>query len=146
MERRTFIKAGCMACMSIGFVGTLLESCVSVKYVNGSLGNDGVSLDLKEFENGKKGIRQYVIVRHDDLQFPICVYYIAANQYTALLMRCTHQGAELQVSGDTLTCSAHGSEFDKTGKVLQAPASEDLRSFPVTIDNNKLFIDLRKKV
>ncbi len=144
MDRKTFIKAGCLACTSIGLLSTLLESCVSVKYVNGQLSNDGITIDIKEFENAKRGNRQYVIVRHDDLQFPICVYYIAANQYSALLMRCTHQGAELQVSGDTLTCAAHGSEFNKLGKVLQSPATEDLRSFPVTIDGGRLFIDLRK--
>ncbi len=135
-----------MACISVGFLGTMLESCVAVKYVNGRLDKDGIWLDLKEFLTAKKATRQYVIVRHDDLQFPICVYFIAANQYSALLMRCSHQGAELQVSGDTLTCSAHGSEFDKMGKVLQSPASEDLRSFPVTIKGDRLFIDLRKKV
>src|ERR1044072_7427179 len=131
MDRKTFIKAGCLACTSISLLGTILESCTTVRYAGGELNENGMLLDLKEFE-AKKGHRSYVIARHDDLQYPICVYRINETEYNALLMQCTHQGAELQVSGDQLTCPAHGSEFDKWGKVIQAPASADLRSFPVT--------------
>ncbi len=109
------------------------------------MNTNGILLDIKEFETAKKDFRPYVIVRHDDLQFPICLYRIDDKNYSALLMRCSHQGAELQVSGDMLTCSAHGSEFDKWGKVMQAPASENLRTFPVSLEGGKIFIDLRKK-
>ena len=110
------------------------------------MGENGITIGLKDFETPKKGFREYVVVRHESLQFPVCVYRLDNNNYSALLMRCTHQGAELQVSGDVLTCSAHGSEFSKTGKVLQSPASEDLRTFPVSVTGDQLFIDLRKKV
>ena len=47
-------------------------------------------------------------------------------------------------AGDYLQCPAHGSEYDNRGKVTNGPADKDLRTFPVTIDNNQLFIDLRK--
>jgi nitrite reductase/ring-hydroxylating ferredoxin subunit len=144
MDRSTFIKAGCFACTSVSFLGTVLQSCTSVKYTTGKMNENGLLVDLKEFKT-KKGVRSYVIVRHEDLQYPVCVYRVEENKYNALLMRCTHQGAELQVSGDQLTCPAHGSSFDKSGKVTQAPASTDLRSFPVTIVNEQLFIDLRKQ-
>ena len=144
MDRRKFIKAGCLACTSIGFAATLLESCAPVKYTSGTLTDNGLLVDLSDFDT-KKGKNSYVIIRHDDLQYPICVYRIDDRNYSALLMRCTHQGAELQVAGDQLTCPAHGSEFDKYGKVTQSPAAADLRSFPVTVANNQLFIDLRKQ-
>lgn len=146
MDRKTFIKAACLACTSIGFVSSLLQSCTSVRYVTGGLNENGMLLDLKEFETNKDSHRSYVIVWHNDLQFPICVYRINETQFSALLMQCTHQGAELQVAGDQLTCPAHGSEFDKWGKVVQSPASTHLRSFPTSIENNQLFIDLRKRV
>ncbi len=109
------------------------------------MNENGLLIDLKEFKNGKDDYRPYVVVRHDDLQYPICVYHIKDDVYSALLLRCTHQGAELQVAGEQLTCPAHGSEFNKQGKVMQGPASADLRSFPVTVANNQLFIDLRKQ-
>jgi nitrite reductase/ring-hydroxylating ferredoxin subunit len=145
MNRRTFLKRGCIASIRLGFLSTAVESCSPVKYVSGSMNDNGIVVDLKEFEMNKKGYFPYVIVRHDSLQFPICVYRISAVEYSALLMRCSHQGAELQVAGDRLVCPAHGSEFDKKGKTTQPPAATDLRSFPVTIKNDQLFIDLRKQ-
>jgi Rieske Fe-S protein len=60
-------------------------------------------------------------------------------------MQCSHQGAELQASGDRLTCPAHGSEFDNKGFAQQGPADQALRSFPTTINGETLFIDLRKQ-
>jgi nitrite reductase/ring-hydroxylating ferredoxin subunit len=144
MDRKTFIKTGCIACTSVGLLSALMESCSPVKYTTGNREANGLSLDIKEFDTAKEKHRQYVIVQHPDLQFPVCVYRLDDGRYSALLMRCTHQGAELQVSGDHLTCPAHGSAFNKYGKVMQSPASEDLRSFPVSIVNEKLFIDLRK--
>lgn len=145
MDRKTFIKAGCVACTSIGFLSTILQSCASVKYAKGDLIENGVVVNLNEFARAKGKSRSYVIVRHDDLQYPICVYRIDDAQYMAMLMKCTHQGAELQVSGDQLTCPAHGSSFTKWGKVVQGPAASDLRTFPVSVRDEKLFIDLRTK-
>jgi Rieske Fe-S protein len=60
-------------------------------------------------------------------------------------MRCTHQGTELQASGDVLQCSAHGSEFNNRGQVRSGPASTNLRTFPVVINQDEIFIDLRKQ-
>jgi Rieske Fe-S protein len=145
MDRRSFIKKGCIACVGLTVLGTVMQSCTTVKYVTGNMTENGITVDLKEFATPKKGQTPYVIVRHEDLQYPICVYRISATQYSALLMQCTHQGAELQVAGDRLVCPAHGSEFDKMGKTTQPPAMTDLRSFAVVIKNDQLFIDLRKQ-
>lgn len=134
--------------MGMAMALPLLQSCAGLKYATGTLNDNGMLLPLAEFDiKGKDANthRPYVIARHDDLKYPICVYRLTDNSYSALLMSCSHQGAELQVSGDRLTCPAHGSEFDKKGQVLQSPASEPLRSFPVTIQGNQLFIDLRKQ-
>jgi nitrite reductase/ring-hydroxylating ferredoxin subunit len=145
MERKDFIKTSCIACMGMALGATLLQSCVGTKYAKGTRNENGILLDLKEFETEKKEQRPYVIVRHDDLTFPVCVYRLGDDKYSALLMQCTHQGVELQASGDQLTCPAHGSAFDKMGKVTQSPAGKPLRTFPVTIVNGQLFIDLRKQ-
>jgi Rieske Fe-S protein len=58
-------------------------------------------------------------------------------------MRCSHQGAELQVFGDKLQCPAHGSEFDNKGGVQSGPADIKLRTFAVVIENNQLKISLK---
>jgi len=88
--------------------------------------------------------RQYIIVRNEQLEFPIYLYRFSDADYAALWMKCTHKGAELTASGDHLHCPSHGSEFDSKGKVSQGPAEDDLRSFRVFTDNDKIFIDLRK--
>ena len=148
MQRREFIKNSCSACLSLTVLSTLVSSCVATKYISGELGKDGLTISKDEFKVKQKGGTAYssfIIVRNDALQFPICVYRLNENEYSALWMKCTHQRAELQASGDVLQCPAHGSEFNSKGQVTNGPAGANLRTFPVTVTNNELFIDLRKQ-
>ena len=147
MNRRDFIVNSCTACLGATAVSGLLSSCSTTRYTSGTIGKDGITVSAEEFKlnkKGKGGYRPYIIVRNESLQYPIYVYRFGETEYSAVWMRCTHQGAELQASGDQLQCSAHGSEFNNKGKVTGGPADKDLRSFPVTVNNNELFIDLRK--
>jgi len=146
MDRREFIKNSCTACLSATIIGAMIPSCTATRYISGTLGKDGLFVDTNEFvtkQNGKTIYRSFLIVRNDALQYPVCVYRFNDNEYSALWMRCTHQGTELQASGDRLQCTAHGSEFDNNGSVKTGPADRSLRSFPVTVSNNQLFIDMR---
>lgn len=148
MKRREFIVSGCSACLSATALTGLLSSCNPTHYISGRLNQDGVMVDTEDFkfkQNGKVSYRPYIIVRNEELKFPICVYRFTDSDYSALWMQCAHQGAEVQVSGSYLQCPAHGSEYDNRGHVTNGPATSDLRTFPVTVTNNQLFIDLRKK-
>ena len=148
MNRKDFIINSCAACLSATGLTGLLSSCTSTQYISGKLNNDGVLINTDDFNiirSGKTAYRSFIIVRNDALQYPICVYRFSESEYSALWMQCSHQGAELQASGDFLQCTAHGSEFSNKGRVTNGPADKDLRSFPVTINNGQLFIDLRKK-
>jgi Rieske Fe-S protein len=148
MKRREFIMNSCQACLSAGVIAGLLTSCRSTKYITGKLNNDGLTLtndDFKITQNGKTSYRPYLVIRNEELKFPICVYRFSEQEYSALWMQCSHQGAEVQVSGSFLQCPAHGSEFDNRGFVTNGPATRDLRSFPITVSGNQIFIDLRKK-
>lgn len=146
MDRKSFLKKACTVCVGLPVMSGLLSGCGSARFVSGNMGNDGIYVDTADFiSDDKKGFRSYIIVRNDLLKFPICVYRFSDQLYSALWMECTHQGAELGVSGDYLHCPAHGSEFDKNGTVTGGPADKNLRTFPVTVDQQKLFIDLRKK-
>ncbi|WP_345330046.1 Rieske (2Fe-2S) protein [Mucilaginibacter defluvii] len=84
------------------------------------------------------------MIRHESLRFPICLFRNGTDSFTALWMQCSHQGAELQVAGNQLTCPAHGSAFDHLGNVVDGPAARALRTFPVSLRDSELFIDLRK--
>ena len=129
-------------------LSTFIVGCVGTKYIPGKLGKDGLFLSKDDFTVKQKGGTAYssfIIIRNDALQFPVCVYRFNDNEYSALWMKCTHQGAELQASGDVLQCPAHGSEFNSRGQVKNGPAGANLRTFPVTVTNNEIFIDLRKQ-
>ena len=94
----------------------LLNGCAGTKYVTAPIEGSDMVVPLSSFEiikNNETQYRRYVVVQNDTLQFPICVYRISAESYTALWMKCTHQGTELHAFGDRLQCPAHGSEFTK---------------------------------
>lgn len=148
MKRRDFIISSCSACLSASALAGLLSSCKSTQYVPGKLDPNGILVNTDDFKitkNGKTSYRSYIVVRNEELKFPICVYRFSDTNYSALWMQCAHQGAEVQVSGSYLQCPAHGSEYDNKGRVTNGPATRNLKTFPVTVANNQLFIDLRKK-
>jgi Rieske Fe-S protein len=147
MDRKEFLKTCGIGCMAMVGAATLLEGCAGPKFLSANIEGSDMMLTVADFEINKKGGRQYrkyIILQNEKLQYPICVYRISEREYHALWMRCTHQGAELQVFGDRLQCPAHGSEFTHKGTVHNGPADTGLRTFPVVIDGHQLKIDLRQ--
>ena len=146
MDRKQFIKTCGFACVAATGLGSVLQSCASPRTVMATLGESELMFPESHFEivrNGKKKFKKYLVVQHERLLFPICVYRLGENNYSAVHMKCSHQGAELQVFGDKLQCPAHGSEFSNHGKVLNAPADTDLRTFAVKTENNNIKIILK---
>src|SRR5688572_2826485 len=141
MDRRSFTKT-CVLCLT-GAAVLPLSGCQSTFYTTGSVEPNGISVLKSDFTFMKKDqpvLRDYIIVRNDAMEFPIYLYRFSDNEYAAMLMKCTHQGNELQASGDHLHCSAHGSEFNNRGEVAQGPAEKNLRTFKVTPQGEKIFI------
>lgn len=142
MKRKEFLKTCGFACLGGAAMTSLLEGCSSGKSISGTIDHSDLVIPVTAFSH-KDGYRKYVVVEHEKLKYPVCVYRFSETEYTALLMRCTHQGAELQVFGARLQCPAHGSEFTNKGVVKTGPADTNLRSFPVTMLNNQLYISLK---
>ena len=86
--------------------------------------------------------RKYVLLKSDKFNFPICIFKIGEDTYSALLMECTHNGCELQPQGDNLLCPCHGSEFSNKGVVQNPPAEENLKTFTIKTDNENIYIQL----
>ncbi len=59
---------------------------------------------------------------------------------------CTHEDARLctgSLKDEYVKCPLHGSRFNiKTGKVMDDPADEDLRTYPLRIEDNQILICL----
>jgi nitrite reductase/ring-hydroxylating ferredoxin subunit len=59
---------------------------------------------------------------------------------------CTHQGCSLadgKLTGTTVTCPCHGSEFNVTnGDVLHGPAREPVRSYPLRVEDGVIRADV----
>jgi Rieske Fe-S protein len=145
MDRRDFLRSCGYACLGGIGLAAALQSCTTSKMVGGTIAGSFLVVDRTAFETVRDGetlYRKYIVVHNDELQFPVCVYRFSENDYTALYMQCTHQGAELQAFGDKLQCPAHGSEFSNRGQVENGPATAPLRTFPVTIGTNELKISL----
>lgn len=147
MNRKEFIKQCGFACLGVVSLSALVESCTASRQLNVPINeNNRMQVPLSAFiassKNDQVQYKRYIIVRNDRLNYPIVVFRNTTNDYTALLLRCSHQFNELNVNGDLLTCPAHGSEFNANGEVVHGPAEDKLRSFVTTVDAQNLFIHL----
>ncbi len=61
---------------------------------------------------------------------------------------CTHEFASLSegyVDGDAIECPLHQARFHiPTGKVLDLPADEDLRTYPVKLEGEDIYVDVAR--
>ena len=59
---------------------------------------------------------------------------------------CTHDGGSLdqgELMDDVIECPRHGAQFCVTdGRVLSLPAVVPLRTFPVTIEGNDIYVEV----
>lgn len=146
MKRKEFLKTCSLGCLGLIAGVSGLSSCAGTRYLQAALEEDFMLVPQEAFlinQDGQSTYRQYVVAYNDILQYPIAVFRFSETEYRALLMRCTHQGTELQVFGDRFQCPAHGSEFTNTGSVQNGPADSPLKAFPVQIEATILKINLR---
>ena len=140
-SRREFIKgmvgASAAVCCGLG-VTSILESCATTNHLQVPITGTRIEIDSALFLE-----KNYVVITNSQLPAPI---YILKNgdSYQASLMLCTHKQCELNITGATLTCPCHGAEFSAKGTLLQGPAETDLQNFTVSVENNKIIIDLKK--
>jgi len=139
MDRQEFLKTCGMACLTSIGVASLLQSCATTQhFAKNEIVGEYLQVSLSEFTENRK----YVLVRAEQLTYPIYLYQISATEYSAAWMQCTHLGAELSAHGELMSCPAHGSEFDKLGNVTQGPAQSNLRKFKTKIENQNILIHL----
>lgn len=140
MNRRSFLKSSCNIC-AFGSAGLMLPGLSGCAVTQGSLNTEVVEkkihIPLQLFD--KSSLQ---MVRPKGWYYDIAVQKNDHQNYTAILMQCTHQENQLTKEGSRFYCSLHGSQFDLSGKVKKGPATETLVNYATSISNNELIIHL----
>ena len=146
MDRKEFIKTCGYACLGGTALVALLQSCASTNYfAQTAFEENRILIKKTEFlktEKEKIAERKFVLVKTEKFGYPIGIYKINENEYSALLLQCTHKGCELQPHGNFLVCPCHGSEFTNKGVVQNPPAEQNLKTFKTSTDNENIYIYL----
>ena len=72
---------------------------------------------------------------------------LADGGFLALSRTCTHLGCTVPwvAAQNKFICPCHSSEFDMMGEVISPPAPRALDIFEITIENNIVKVDTRKR-
>jgi cytochrome b6-f complex iron-sulfur subunit len=138
-NRKDFLKS--LGIITVGACcgGSLLSlgGCASVPHVAGTRNKDILTVKKSDFAESNS-----IQISHSSLKAPVFLHKVNENEYTAVLMLCTHKDCELNPAGTILSCPCHGSEFATDGKVLQGPAEVSLEKYKVTVDSENISIQL----
>jgi 3-phenylpropionate/trans-cinnamate dioxygenase ferredoxin subunit len=76
----------------------------------------------------------------------ICLARLADGQVFAIDDTCTHEQIELSdgtLDDDVVECPLHGSCFSvRTGEVTGLPATEPVATYPVTVEDGEVFVEV----
>tara|TARA_Y100001970_G_scaffold162264_1_gene198380 strand:+ start:4829 stop:5149 length:321 start_codon:yes stop_codon:yes gene_type:complete len=93
----------------------------------------------------ESGIEVEDILRFDHNNKTYCIYKLE-DGFFATDGFCTHEDVHLEdglVIDDEIECPMHQGTFNvKTGKAISPPACEDLKTYPVKVDNGKILIKI----
>ena len=85
------------------------------------------------------------LIRFDHGDKTFCVYRIE-DGYFATDGICTHEAVHLEdglVMDDEIECPMHQGIFNiKTGEAVSPPACDNLKTYPVKIENDMIYIDI----
>jgi cytochrome b6-f complex iron-sulfur subunit len=73
-------------------------------------------------------------VRVSGTNTPIALVNEGNDNYTALSLICTHQGATVQWTGQVFICPNHGAEFASDGHWIGGQPTSNLVSYPTSYD------------
>jgi Rieske Fe-S protein len=130
MQRRDFLKNACTLCIGTAILGISLDATAKKqKPLKLPIVDGKIFLPLAEFTTLNTS---QIIIRNKNLDADILVVKNETD-FHALEMLCSHQRIPLSFQNQKLICSAHGSQFDLQGNVLQEPAIHSLHKLQTAI-------------
>lgn len=139
-SRRVFIKTISFAATAVAVADGMfgMISCTAGRYASFEIIQNRIRVKKSEVSQ-----ERFFMLRPDTLPAPIYVQRSEENEYSAVLLRCTHRGCEVNPAGNILLCPCHGSEYSVTGEVLHPPAEKNLKRFAVTSDTEFIYVEIR---
>jgi len=138
-NRRSFLKtisiitSGSMC----GVAMQVLQGCASYRSLVFTDNAGIIAVPRSQFKVKKDGVINFM-----HLPSPIYLKEHSEDEYTAVLLECTHKQCEVSPTGRILICPCHGSEFSDKGSVLTGPAEQNLYNFKVTLDKESIYVRL----
>jgi 3-phenylpropionate/trans-cinnamate dioxygenase ferredoxin subunit len=86
------------------------------------------------------------VIRFDHAGQSLAIYRLEDDRFFATSGLCTHENVHLAdglVLGRVIECPKHNGRFDiPTGQAKGAPACINLKTFPVKVEDGRVFVDL----
>jgi 3-phenylpropionate/trans-cinnamate dioxygenase ferredoxin subunit len=86
------------------------------------------------------------LIRFDHEDRTFAIYRSPDDDFFCTDGLCTHEQVHLQdglMIGYVIECLKHNSQFDyRTGEVTRAPACANLRTYPIKVEDNRIFIQV----
>jgi 3-phenylpropionate/trans-cinnamate dioxygenase ferredoxin subunit len=80
---------------------------------------------------------------------PICLARLDSGEIFAISDACSHEEIELSdgdLDGEDVECPAHGSRFNvRTGAVSGLPADTPVATYPVSVEDGEIFVEVERK-
>ncbi|MCK5075017.1 MAG: non-heme iron oxygenase ferredoxin subunit [Calditrichia bacterium] len=81
-------------------------------------------------------------------EYRVALFKLADNNYYAIDDLCTHEDASLadgSIDSEIVSCPLHGAQFNiKNGTSLSLPALTSVKSYPVVVEDGKIYITVEK--
>lgn len=138
-NRREFIFRACSFCAALAGIGVIaaeLESCAPAKGLVVTKNN--ITIPLASFREQNQYVVKSILLDYD-----ILVIRHPDNTFLALQLRCSHQNYPLKITPTQLVCDNHGSTFDFDGNATREPAFKPLTKYNVSVENEKVIVDLK---
>ena len=138
IKRREFLKTS----LKTIAIGTIAVNTIDLKKLIAGTNSDTGEINAKVINlsdypalqgvGGNAQIGKAMVFRNSDTKF------------SAISTICTHKKCDIDFTGDGFECPCHGSAFSKAGKVLNGPATKNLRSYKTSFnaETNELTINM----
>jgi len=95
-------------------------------------------------------IEQEDLIRFDQGDSTFAVYRSPFDEFFCTDGHCTHEKVHLAdglVMDYTIECPGHNGQFDyRTGKPTRSPVCIALKTYPVKVENDEVFVDIGESV